>query len=103
MVVKRPLLLATTFNPRFTSTGMLPLFLTRPTTVSLPSEPVNGGCVITLIGLSLCAYCTVTRPQEIQIVKASAMIDWALKLGKAIYASVVCALILICSSSKVGL
>jgi len=64
---------------------------------------VNGGCVITLIGLSLCAYCTVTTPQEIQIIKASAMIDWTLKLGKARYTSVVWVLILICSSSKFGL
>jgi hypothetical protein len=53
-------------------------------------EPVNDGCAITFIGLSLYACCTVTiPPQEIQIVSAGAMIDLVANLGDGVFTSVV--------------
>src|ERR1700693_1245515 len=86
MVVERPhpRVLATTFSPRTTSTGMLPLFLTTPTTLILPSEPANGGCAITFIGLPAYTCCTVTMlPHDIQITSRTAMLDSALNLMRA--------------------
>ncbi|HYT03223.1 MAG TPA: hypothetical protein VEL70_09945 [Candidatus Acidoferrum sp.] len=44
----------------------LPLFLTTPTTFTLPSEPTNGCCATTLIGLPAYTCCRVIRlPHEI--------------------------------------
>ena len=90
MVVDRPppAFLSTTFSPRTTSTGMMPLFLTTPTMLTLPSEPANGGCAITFIELPAYTCCTVTMlPHDRQIASSTPMIDSYLILTRATFSA----------------